>query len=334
VSLPTASVIVPCYNGRRFVADAVRSVLDQAAAGVECVIVDDGSKDGSPEFIEETFGPVVRVVRQKNAGAAAARNRGFAESTGELVIWLDADDTLAPGTLAGRRRAFADDSTLEMLVGQGRIVDVDTGEEEVSPQAPCGPDYLFRDLLNRRNLPHSNVLTFRRAAAARAGLYDTGLKIGEDFVFWVRAWATLRWRFVEEVQAIQRVGGFPSLSKSRGKFFFYDQVGEALHRVRPFLREHTGSDAAWRRAFAEYAADYALLHLNRGNRGRAWRWATRALAAAPLSPAGPRAARYWLAGSLPPDLYRLGQATAARFGVTGYAKRNGHAPAAAEGGRA
>jgi len=304
---PTLSVIVPCYNGRGFVADAVRSVLDQADDGVECVVVDDGSQDGSAGFVEETFGAGVTVIRQANAGAAAARNRGFAASTGELVVWLDADDLLAPGTLADRRRAFAADPGLEMLIGQSRIVNAATGAVVVEPRPPCGPDYLYAGLLSRRNLPSQLSITYRRAAAARAGLYDPRQVIAEDFVFWVRAVAQLRWRFTPEVHGIVRIGGGPSLSTGRGKLYFYDQVGRALHRLRPFLRAHTGSDAAWRRAFGVYAADYALLALRRGERGRAWRWATRAIGVAPLA-VGPRAARYWLEAALPPAAYAFGRA--------------------------
>jgi glycosyltransferase involved in cell wall biosynthesis len=311
--LPSLSVIIPCYNGWPLVGESVRSVLDQADGGVECVLVDDGSKDGSADKVAAAFGSRVRVVRKPNGGAASARNRGWDEATGDLLVWLDADDYLTSGSLAPRRRPFAEDPRLEMLVGRQVILNVDTGEETTAPAVAPPADYLHCGLLDRRDLPHSNLLTFRRSALTRVPRYDETLKIAEDFTFWVHAWALLRWRFLDHVLAVQRIGEFPSLSKSRGKLFFYDQVGLALRRVRPFLRAHTGSDWAWRQAYAEYAADYALLYLRRGDRSQTRRWAGRALSAAPRL-VGPRAGRYLLEATLPTRVYALGRAAAARVG--------------------
>jgi glycosyltransferase involved in cell wall biosynthesis len=277
MTLPTVAVIIPCYNGRSFVADAVRSVLDQADAGVDVVVVDDGSQDGSAEYLTETFGNAVRVIRQANAGAAAARNRGFAETRSDLVIWLDADDLLAPNTLTARRTRFAEDPTLEMLIGQSRIMNTATGEEQVEPRPPCESDYLFAGLLSRRNLPSQLSITYRRSGAERAGLYDTAQVIAEDFVFWVKAVSQLRWHFVEEVHGIVRMGGHPSLSSSKGKFYFYDQVGLALRRLRPYVALHARSELPWHRAYKLYCRDYALLCLKRGRRRGAAYWSVKAL---------------------------------------------------------
>jgi GT2 family glycosyltransferase len=277
------------------------------------MVVDDGSTDGSADAVAAEFGRRVRVVRKSNGGAASARNRGRDEATGDLIVWLDADDCLTPESLVARRQPFADDPTLEMLVGRQVIRNVDSGAETFAPAIPPAADYLYHGLLDRRDLPHSNLLTFRRSALARLPRYDETLKIAEEFRFWVHAWALLRWTFLDRVLAIQRVGEFPSLSKSRGKEFFYDQVGTALRRTRPFLRTHTGSDRPWRQAYAEYAADYALLHLRRGECDRTRRWAGRALTTAPRR-VGPRAGRYLLEASLPSGVYRLGRVVAARLG--------------------
>lgn len=88
---PHLSVIVPVYNGERFLAEALNSILRQAYAPLEILVVDDGSTDGSAA-IARGFGPPVHYLHQPNQGPAAARNRGLAAATGEIIGFLDADD--------------------------------------------------------------------------------------------------------------------------------------------------------------------------------------------------------------------------------------------------
>src|SRR5690349_9034781 len=98
-TLPLTSVIVPCYNGGRYVATAVQSVFRQSYPRIEVVVVDDGSTDDSPAILAG-FGEAIRYVRQTNQGLSAARNRGIKEARGELLAFLDADDVWLPSKLA------------------------------------------------------------------------------------------------------------------------------------------------------------------------------------------------------------------------------------------
>ena len=106
----TVSVLIPCYNRERSLGEAVQSALAQSRPPAEVVVVDDGSTDGSAavaERLNRPGTPPVRVIRQANAGAAAARNRGLAECRGEWVAFLDSDDVWAPDKLE-RQLAAAD----------------------------------------------------------------------------------------------------------------------------------------------------------------------------------------------------------------------------------
>lgn len=107
MSVPTVTVVIPCFNHGRFVADAVRSCLAQESADVHVIVVNDGSNDGStPEACDRcaALSPErVAVVHQKNRGLPAARNAGFAEAkrrggvwVGEYLTFLDADDWIEP----------------------------------------------------------------------------------------------------------------------------------------------------------------------------------------------------------------------------------------------
>jgi glycosyltransferase involved in cell wall biosynthesis len=92
---PTISVVIAAYQAAAFIADAVDSVLGQTHPAHELVVCDDGSTDDLAGALER-YGDAVTLVRQENQGAAAARNRAVAETTGEFVAILDADDVFLP----------------------------------------------------------------------------------------------------------------------------------------------------------------------------------------------------------------------------------------------
>jgi glycosyltransferase involved in cell wall biosynthesis len=96
--MPLVSVVIPVFNGERFLAAAIRSVLDQTHSPVELIVVDDGSTDGSAALARSFEG--VRVIEQAHGGPGAARNRGVAAAGGELLTFLDADDLMPAGRLA------------------------------------------------------------------------------------------------------------------------------------------------------------------------------------------------------------------------------------------
>lgn len=88
---PRFSVVVPCHNGRETIVEALESVLAQSTPPCEIVVVDDGSTDDSSEIVKRRF-PEVRILRQRNQGAASARNTGATAVTGSYIAFLDADD--------------------------------------------------------------------------------------------------------------------------------------------------------------------------------------------------------------------------------------------------
>jgi glycosyltransferase involved in cell wall biosynthesis len=100
--MPAVSVIIPVYNGARFLRQAVASVLAEPVDDLEILVVDDGSTDGSAESVRDL--PVTVLTQPRNMGATRALNRGLAAARGRLVTFLDADDLLSPGGLTWRVR--------------------------------------------------------------------------------------------------------------------------------------------------------------------------------------------------------------------------------------
>lgn len=98
------SIIMAVYNGEAFLAEAIRSVIDQSYTDWELIVVDDGSADATPQIVAEAADPRIRYTRQPNQGTSAARNRGLDLVRGVYVTTLDADDRLTPNSLRDRVR--------------------------------------------------------------------------------------------------------------------------------------------------------------------------------------------------------------------------------------
>ena len=97
---PMISVVIPLYNKRNHIIRTVDSVLAQTFTDYELIIVDDGSSDGSPNLVENQRGDHIKLIRQANEGVSSARNHGVKAAKGDLIAFIDADDTWEPHFLA------------------------------------------------------------------------------------------------------------------------------------------------------------------------------------------------------------------------------------------
>ncbi|MBY0312124.1 MAG: glycosyltransferase family 2 protein [Phycisphaerales bacterium] len=184
---PRATVVIPCFNHGRFVADAVRSALAQHDAEVRVAVIDDGSTD--PETAAAcaatvSLGPNVRAVRQDNRGLPAARNAGAAiaraEGFGEYLVFLDADDWIEPKFVSRLHQALLADPAPDVSHAfcQEQLVELGTGVWRVPEWDPI--------LLLVTNL-HPVTALIKREAFERASGFDESLTEGyEDWDFWIR----------------------------------------------------------------------------------------------------------------------------------------------------
>ncbi|MCA1661554.1 MAG: glycosyltransferase [Novosphingobium sp.] len=107
VTRPTISVVIPNYNRAGLIGETLANVLAQSLPPAEVIVVDDGSTDASAEVVAG-FGDKVRLILQANRGPGAARNRGLAEATGELIQFMDSDDLWSLNKLEAQARALAE----------------------------------------------------------------------------------------------------------------------------------------------------------------------------------------------------------------------------------
>ncbi|HKV36457.1 MAG TPA: glycosyltransferase family A protein, partial [Pyrinomonadaceae bacterium] len=109
------SVIIPVFNGERFLREAVQSVLDQGDSSVEIIVVDDGSTDGT-ETVARSL--PVRYLHQTNQGPAAARNRGIEHAQGSLLAFADADDLWPVNKLELQLPCLLRDPKIDIVLGR------------------------------------------------------------------------------------------------------------------------------------------------------------------------------------------------------------------------
>src|SRR5271155_3333787 len=102
---PLVSILIPAYNAEAWISDTLRSAIAQTWERKEIIVVDDGSKDQTLAVARQFESEQLKVVTQKNQGAAATRNNAFAMSEGDYVQWLDADDLMAPDKTAKQMEA-------------------------------------------------------------------------------------------------------------------------------------------------------------------------------------------------------------------------------------
>jgi glycosyltransferase involved in cell wall biosynthesis len=105
---PLVSILIPCYNAEKYLRDTISSILNQTWKNIELIIVDDGSKDRSYEIATSIPDSRIKVIKQRNQGASAARNRAYRESQGEFIQHLDADDFLSPEKIEEQVRLLLD----------------------------------------------------------------------------------------------------------------------------------------------------------------------------------------------------------------------------------
>jgi glycosyltransferase involved in cell wall biosynthesis len=121
---PRFSIVMPTFNHGRWIETALRSIFDQGVPHVEVIVMDAVSTDDTPSILER-YRDRITWVRDKDEGQADAINRGFSRARGELVAWLNSDDTYLPGAFARVAAAFAGDPTLDFVYGDALEINED-----------------------------------------------------------------------------------------------------------------------------------------------------------------------------------------------------------------
>ena len=207
---PLVSVICLCYNHSSFVKEAVQSVLQQTYPNVELILVDDASKDDSVAVIEalqKQYPAIKTILLTNNVGNCKAFNKGLAESKGEFIIDLAADDVLLPERIKKGIDFFQQSPDTGVIFSDAEWIS-EAGEHLYfhsdrfpHPLIPQGDVYL--DLIEKYFIC-SPTMMFRRSVIEHLDGYDESLAY-EDFDFWIRSSREFEFGYMPEVMVKKRV---------------------------------------------------------------------------------------------------------------------------------
>jgi len=191
---PLVTVVIPAYNCAPFIGDALDSVVRQNYPELEVFVVDDGSTDETCDVVAR-YGNAVTLIRQRNAGAAVARNEGMQRARGEYIAMLDADDLWLAGKLRLQVDYLEHNVDVAMCCTRWNLLHPDAaGRYHIEYSAPpdsasvdltCG-GWIYCELLLDCHVWTSTVV-MRRELSERLGGFDAGLRRGQDYDYWLRA---------------------------------------------------------------------------------------------------------------------------------------------------
>lgn len=176
---PRVSIIIPVYNGDRYIRQAIESVLSQTYQSYEIIVIDDGSTDNTSLFLE-AYIKTIRYIYQKNQGVSAARNHGIALARGELIAFLDADDFFLPDKLTAQVGVFDAQPNLGIVHSGWRRVNQDG--ETIKDETPWDyvPKLDLEGWLRWKPIGTMGTLMFRRDWLQKVGSFEAGLGQAED----------------------------------------------------------------------------------------------------------------------------------------------------------
>lgn len=187
---PKFSVIIPLHNKAPYVHKALDSVMAQTFTDFELIIVDDGSTDNSASICEAYLKSLTRtfahsLIRQGNSGVAAARNNGVAASSGDLLCFLDADDWWKPTFLMEMNKLI--EAYPDAGLYATNYIYYKPGKTHVALGLKTGYINYAEAYLNSAAMPICTIATcMPRRVFDAVGGFPVGIKLGEDFLLWVK----------------------------------------------------------------------------------------------------------------------------------------------------
>jgi glycosyltransferase involved in cell wall biosynthesis len=244
---PRISVVTPSFNQGNYIERTIRSVLDQGYPNLEYVVQDGGSSDGTLEVLERYAPRLARVVSEPDEGQADAINRGFADSTGEIMAYLNSDDLLLPGSLAYVAAFFAQHPDVDAVYGHRVVIDPldrDIGMWVLPPHR----DWVvtIQDFV-----PQETLFWRRRSWERVGGRFDSALYYAMDWDLLIRfVGSGIRMvrlpRFLgafrthpeQKTLAATRVALSEAAALRERRHGYAMSPGEMEQRLRPFFLRH------------------------------------------------------------------------------------------------
>ncbi|MCD4811500.1 glycosyltransferase [bacterium] len=221
---PIISVIIPMYNGERFILSAVSSVLKQTYRNFELIIVDDGSIDDSEQIVSGIRDKRISVYRKTNGGPASARNYGIVRAVGDWVAILDQDDLWYPDKLS-KQMDLAKTNKYGLIFTDAIVSNMNAAKEDLQREVKLSSMYLphcgfiLRELWMQNFILSSSAMFPRKAFGSICPFREDQACFGvDDYEYWLRIARSKRVGFVDQVLVERRIhGGNYSYSNKKAR---------------------------------------------------------------------------------------------------------------------
>lgn len=234
------SVITPSFNQARFLRQTIESVLAQSYSEIDYLVVDGGSTDGSIDVLR-SFGDRVRWISEADRGQSDAIARGFARTRGEILCWINSDDTLAAGAVQKAVAAFRTHPAAGLIYGNGLMLD--KAGNVTGPFPWVEPFDLWR-LVYFSDYILQPAAFFRRSCYEAVGGVNIGLRFAMDWDLWIRLAGIADVVYLQETLGCSRVWSETKTATGRWR---------RIAELARLARTHTGR--RWTPAVKRYALD-------------------------------------------------------------------------------
>ena len=221
---PLVSVIVSCYNGEKFIAETLRSLLNQTYSNIEIIVVNDGSTDNSGSTVKSFSDSRLSYYYQSNKGQCAALNVGFSKSSGTLIKFYDADDILHPEVIEGQVKALQGmgDDCMSFIEWRRFYNDTLPATIDLTDPHTIHKDCTPIEYITLKDMPpmyQCGLWLIPRALLSKTGLWDERLSLINDTEFFSRIMREVRLlRFSDQGYTFYRTNATEtSLSKDLSK---------------------------------------------------------------------------------------------------------------------
>ncbi len=276
---PRISIITPTFNRADFLRIAIDSVLAQSFGDFEHIIVDDGSTDQTPQFVEHYLtDPRIRYFRQENQGPSVARNVGIERSRGEFICFLDSDNFWAPLKLDQQLRLFT--AYPDSGVIYGDVVTVDASGGELHRRNMMRHSGAITRMLLVDNFISMNTTMARASLIREAGGFRQSDGLAEDYGLWLRMALLAKFRYASEFWAYYRI--MPGRLSDRS----LERVRDNERLIRDFLQRRPSTFVVHKETTDALNAFYcrkARIEALHAETVAAWRSLGKAFSIAPLS---------------------------------------------------
>lgn len=184
---PKVSIIIPLYNQKKYITQAIESTLNQTYRNIEIIVVDDGSTDSPGEIINKFKGKIKLYVHKQNKGPSLARNTGIKNSTGEYLQFLDGDDYLKKDKIE-KQLEFMQKTKADISYCEVERLYEESGERILGKVGEIKKEDFFAHLYNswQKNPAPTHSWLLKREVAESVGGFDKNLRAAEDPYFLVK----------------------------------------------------------------------------------------------------------------------------------------------------